>query len=72
MYQPEESTSPSSYIIQEYIMNPMLYQGYKFDLRVWMLLRKSKKEGLQVYLYRKGYARIAGLKYALTKETDPK
>ena len=46
-------------------MNPLLYLGYKFDFRVWMLVKKSKKEGLEVYIYRKGYARIAGQKFVL-------
>lgn len=65
MYQPEEVNTPSSYVIQEYITNPLLYKGYKFDIRVWILLRKTKKDGLQVYLYEKGYARLAGHKYLL-------
>lgn len=64
MYQPEEKNVPSSFVIQEYIMDPLLYQGYKFDMRVWMLLRVSRGGGLQVFLHRKGYVRLACHKYA--------
>ena len=51
-------------------MNPLLYKGYKFDIRVWMLLRKTKKNGLEVYLYKKGYARLAGHKYLLSESEN--
>ena len=45
MYQPEDKVTLGSYVIQEYIPNPLLYQGYKFDLRMWMLIQKHKKTG---------------------------
>lgn len=44
-------------------MDPLLYQGYKFDMRVWILLRSSKSNGLEVYIYKKAYARLACHKY---------
>lgn len=63
MYQPDERNVPSSFVIQEYIMDPLLYQGYKFDMRVWVLLRVSKSSGLEVYIHNKGYVRLACHKY---------
>lgn len=50
-------------MIQEYIMDPLLYLGYKFDVRAWVLLRNSKSKGIQVYIYNKAYVRLAGHKY---------
>ena len=46
-------------------MNPLLYFGYKFDIRVWVLARKTKKKGVEIYIYRKGYARLATYKYTV-------
>lgn len=47
-------------------MDPLLYVGYKFDIRVWALLRNSKINGLEVYIYKKAYVRLAGHKYNLS------
>jgi hypothetical protein len=44
-------------------MNPLLYEGYKFDIRVWALLRTSKANGLEVYIYKQAYSRLASHKY---------
>lgn len=71
MYQPEEKNTPSCFIIQEYIMDPLLYLGYKFDVRVWILLRSSKSKGLELYIYKKAYARLACHKFHVeSKEQD--
>lgn len=52
-------------------MDPLLYLGYKFDIRVWILLRSSKSNGLEVYIYKKAYTRLACHKYNIEcKEND--
>lgn len=39
----------------------MLYQGRKFDLRVWMLLLDSG----DVFIYGPGYVRTSGIPFTL-------
>jgi hypothetical protein len=45
-------------------MNPLLYEGYKFDIRVWALLKTTKTNGLEVYIYKLAYSRLASHKYS--------
>lgn len=57
---------PNCYIIQEYIANPLLIDGHKFDLRFWVFVRVAKVNGkkmLKIYLFKHGYARLASVKY---------
>ena len=56
---PEDKT----YIAQEYI-DPLLYEGRKFDIRAWVLLANNK-----VWFYREGYVRTCSKEYT-TKTTD--
>jgi hypothetical protein len=71
MYQPEEKTTLTSYVIQEYIPNPLLYEGYKFDLRMWFIIRKTKKD-VEAFIYNDGYARLAAYKYGNNKRKKEK
>lgn len=48
-------------VIQKYIANPMLIQGLKFDLRVYVLL--VSVDPLVVYIYRDGLTRLATDEY---------
>ena len=43
-------------IIQKYIERPLLYRGYKFDIRVWVLIQSWKP--LHVYIFRPFYCRL--------------
>eukprot|EP00466_Bigelowiella_natans_P011884 jgi/Bigna1/143465/aug1.79_g18173 len=57
------SESPrSEHVAQEYIANPMLLDGYKFDLRVYVLLESLTP--LKAYVFRDGLARLCTEKYA--------
>jgi len=52
----------SSMIVQQYISNPCLLEnGYKFDLRVYVLL--ASVDPLRVYVYEEGLVRFASSKY---------
>lgn len=53
-------------IVQRYICNPMTIGGYKFDLRVYVLVTSFNP--LEAWIYQQGFARFATEKFALDKE----
>jgi len=63
-----ENNKPKTYIIQEYIERPLLIEGYKFDMRMWVFLTIAKVNGkkiLKTYLFQHGYSRLASVKYSM-------
>lgn len=58
-----------SLIVQQYISNPLLYNGRKFDIRTYMLI--STNNGvLRAYWYQDGYIRTSSYIWKLTNITD--
>lgn len=55
-------------VCQEYIQMPFLFDGYKFDLRVYVLV--TSIEPLRIYVYRDGLVRIATQLYSKPTETN--
>jgi len=42
--------SNSKWVVQKYVEKPLLYNGRKFDIRVWALKTLDK-----IYFYKEGY-----------------
>lgn len=52
-------------IVQRYVDRPMLLDGYKFDLRLYVLV--TSMHPLECFVYKKGFARLSSEVYS----TDP-
>ena len=50
-----------SSIASEYIDNPLLIDGYKFDLRIYVAITSITP--LRIYIYEEGLVRLATVKY---------
>lgn len=51
-------------VIQRYVHNPLLMDGYKFDLRVYVLV--TAFDPLEAFVYREGFARLSTRRYSLS------
>jgi len=63
---PREVGPDESCVISRYVSNPMLIDGFKFDIRLYVLI--TSYEPLRVYVFEEGFARFSTEKFTL----DPK
>lgn len=59
-----------SYVVQEYMENPFLIDGLKFDLRIYVLIKSINP--LKIFVYREGLARFATEKFKKPKKGNLK
>ena len=65
---PKSLSSSKSYIVQEYIRNPLLIDGLKFDLRIYVVILSLKP--LNIYICDEGLARFATESYQQPNESN--
>jgi hypothetical protein len=68
-----DGSRPKAYIVQEYIDRPLLIDGFKFDMRFWVLMQVAKingKKHLKAHLFEHGYARLASVKFGESPEKE--
>ncbi|KAL5103878.1 Tubulin polyglutamylase TTLL7 [Taenia crassiceps] len=58
---PSSSSRCGPYVVQEYITNPYLIDGFKFDLRVYVLITSCCP--LRIFVYNEGLVRLSAEKY---------
>lgn len=53
------------YTLQRYLMMPLLWRGFKFDMRIWVVI--ASVEPLRVYMLQDGWARVASVRYNISE-----
>ena len=58
-----------TWVLQEYLMNPMTYRGHKFDLRIWAIV--TSLDPLRVYLLGTGIPKVSQWVYTKQPKGAP-
>ena len=54
------------FVVQKYIEKPLLINGRKFDIRLWVLVTHEHK----CFYFREGYCRLSGQPYTLENQEN--
>lgn len=58
----------SSNVVSHYVSNPLLINGFKFDLRIYVCI--TSYEPLRIYVYKEGLVRFASEQYEVFNEAE--
>lgn len=64
----EKLPAQDHFIVQEYLDKPFLMEGYKFDLRIYILITSC--DPLRIFLYNDGLVRMGTEKYHTPNESN--
>lgn len=64
----EKLPGQEHFIVQEYLDKPFLMEGYKFDLRIYILVTSC--DPLRIFLYNDGLVRMGTEKYHAPSEAN--
>jgi tubulin polyglutamylase TTLL7 len=64
----EKIPAQEHFIVQEYVEKPLLMDGYKFDLRIYVLVTSC--DPLRVFLFNDGLVRLSTEKYLPPSENN--
>ena len=56
-----------TYIVQDYLSRPLLYNNRKFDIRHYLLITSVNGQ-LKAYWYKEGYLRTSSYPFELTSD----
>jgi len=65
---PEKINIGSQMVVQEYLNKPLLWDGYKIDLRIYVLVTNC--DPLRIFLYQDGLVRLSTEKYSSASEKN--
>lgn len=63
----QEVKKRSGYIVSKYLSKPHLIRGYKYDLRLYIVV--TSFEPLKIYMFQEGLVRLATVPYSTDKKT---
>ena len=66
----QEVKRKPGYVVSQYVSNPHLIDGFKYDLRIYALV--TSFDPLKVYLFKEGLARFATQKYTNSQKATEK
>ena len=67
-FQNPQSTKDDLFVVSKYISNPLLINGFKFDLRIYVLV--TSVDPLKIYIYNEGLVRFASEPYKTGKKNS--
>lgn len=69
LYNRQIDKNQVQYVVQKYVRKPALYQGHKYDFRIYVLIT-SAISPMQLFLYDDGLVRLASEKYDRSKNYE--
>jgi len=66
----QEVKRKTGYVVSQYVANPLLVDGYKFDMRIYVLV--TSFDPLKIYMFKEGLARFATQKYSTSQKSVDK